>query len=59
MSSVFYDFVLLLFQCVHLVFVLLLLLLLLFRLVSLFSFVLLKAKKSYVNSGILYVIDLS
>ena len=59
MSSVFYDFVLLLFQCVHLVFVLVVVVVVVVssRLFIFLCFV--ESKKSYVNSGILYIIDLS
>ena len=57
MSSVFYDFVLLLFQCVHLVFVLVVVVVVSSRLFIFLCFV--ESKKSYVNSGILYIIDLS
>ena len=57
MSSVFYDFVLLLFHCVHLVFVLVVVVVVSSRLFIFLCFV--ESKKSYVNSGILYIIDLS
>ena len=59
MNSVFYDFVLLLFQCVHFgfCFVVVVVVSVSSRFFIFLCFV--ESKKSYVNSGILYVIDLS